>query len=223
VLLGTTNPAKLREWRRLLRDLPVPLLSLSDISSVPPSIEETGASFLENALVKARAYAAWSGLPALADDGGLQIDALGGAPGIHSRRWVDGTEASDERLIAHTLECLAGVPEWQRGASMIVVAVLAVPEEGVPLHAGVSGLARWWTALHAGWSIHGQGAIVGSISREPSPRRERGFPYRSLFVLPDGRFYVDLQEAEHTVLLHRRAAAEPIRQAIAHACAVRSD
>ncbi len=223
MLLGTTNPAKIREWRGLLADLAVPLLSLQDIGAVPPQIDETGATFLENALAKARAYAAWSGLPALADDGGLQIDALGGAPGIHSRRWVDGTEANDERLIAHTLERLANVPEGQRGASMITVAVLAVPEEGVPLHAGVSGLARWWKALPAGWSIHGQGTIAGSISREPSPRRDHGFPYRSLFVLRDGRFYVDLDGAELEGLLHRRAAAEPIRQAIARACVVPDD
>ena len=162
LLIATTNGAKIREYRRLLAELPIELVAPEG----PPSVDETGATFEENALLKARAYAAWSGLPSLADDGGIEIDALGGEPGVRSARWL-GREATDEELIAHTLERLRGVPPEQRGARMRVVCALAEP---------------------AGHVTVGQGVIRGVIAEQPLPTRDPGFPFRSVFVPTSGRF-----------------------------------
>lgn len=86
LLIATTNPAKVREYQRLLGDLPIELVVPTD----PPRVVESGENFQENALLKARAYASWSGLPSLADDGGIEIDALDGEPGVRSARWLAG-------------------------------------------------------------------------------------------------------------------------------------
>src|SRR4030095_9716809 len=89
LLLGSANQGKLRELRTILGGLPVELVGLAEAGlGEPPEVEETGDSFLENALLKARAYAAWSGLAAVADDSGLEVDALGGAPGVRSARYA---------------------------------------------------------------------------------------------------------------------------------------
>ena len=162
LLIATTNQAKIREYRRLLGDLPIELVAPVD----PPRVEETGATFEENALLKARAYAAWSGLPSLADDGGIEIDALGGEPGVRSARWL-GREAADEELIAYTLERLRGVPPERRGAQMRVACALAEP---------------------AGHVTVGQGIIRGVIAEQPLPTRDPGFPFRSVFVPAGGGF-----------------------------------
>lgn len=191
-LLATRNPAKQRELLPLLADLPVRWLTLADWPDAP-EVEETGSTFEENALLKARFYATWSGLPALADDGGLEIDALGGEPGVRSRRWL-GDEDDDEALIAYTLERMRGVPPEQRGAQFRVVLALAWPN---------------------GTHVLSTGAIRGVISSVPSPRRDPGFPYRAVFWLPEvGKFYLDLTAAEHEQLNHRRAAIGPIRAAL---------
>ena len=88
LLLASANQGKLRELRAILGGLPVELVGLDDAGTgEPPEVEETGETFLENALLKARAYAAWSGLAAVADDSGLEVDALGGAPGVRSARY----------------------------------------------------------------------------------------------------------------------------------------
>jgi XTP/dITP diphosphohydrolase len=192
LLLATGNRAKLRELRRLLSDLPLEIVTPDELGT-PPRVEETGATFEENARLKARAYAAWSGLPALADDGGLEVDALGGEPGVRSARWL-GREASDEELIATTLERLRGVPPAERGAALRLVVALVWPD---------------------GAEVLGQGIIRGVIAEEATPRRESGFPFRSVFFLPElGRYYVDLTPEEHERINHRRAALGPIRAAL---------
>ena len=100
LLLASANQGKLRELRTILDGLPVELVGLTEAGlGEPPVIEETGDTFLANALLKARAYAAWSGLAAVADDSGLEVDALGGAPGVRSARYA-GPGASDRRLTA---------------------------------------------------------------------------------------------------------------------------
>jgi XTP/dITP diphosphohydrolase len=162
LLIATTNGAKVREYRRLLGDMAIELVA----PEAPPEVEETGTTFEANALLKARAYAAWSGLPSLADDGGIEIDALGGEPGVRSARWL-GRPASDDELIAHTLERLRGVPPAGRGAQMRVVCALAVPGQGETI---------------------GQGVIRGVIAEQPLPTRDAGFPFRSVFVPSGGGF-----------------------------------
>src|SRR5438132_10853562 len=127
-MIGTTNRAKVREHLELLADLPVSWVTVWDVGE-PPEVDETGQTFVENALIKARTYAAWSGLPTLADDGGLAIDALGGEPGVTSKRWIDGRETSDEELIAYTLERMRGVTLGRRGAAMQIAVALVGANE----------------------------------------------------------------------------------------------
>lgn len=192
-LLATTNPAKRRELLALFAELPVQWRWLGDFDN-RPHVEEHGSSFQENALIKARAYAAWSGLPALADDGGLEIDALGGEPGVLSRRWCRGVEGSDELLIAYGLERMRGFPAEQRGAQFRVALALAFPDGRV--YAG-TGISR------------------GRIATEPSPGRDPGFPYRSIFVLPElGKYAVDLTPEEEALIGHRRAARAQLLAAL---------
>jgi XTP/dITP diphosphohydrolase len=184
-LLATTNPAKRRELLALLGELPVNWRWLGEFPG-RPRVEETGQTLEENALIKARAYTAWSGLPALADDGGLEIDALGGEPGVRSRRWPNGVEASDEALIAYALERMQGIPEELRGAQFRVALALAFPD---------------------GRLFQGTGVSRGVIARTASPTRDPGFPYRSIFYLPDLRRYsVDLAHDDQSQVSHRRTA-----------------
>jgi len=201
VLIGTTNPAKIREHRALLGDLPIELVALDQVGT-PPEVEENGLTFAENALIKARAYAAWSGLATLADDGGLAIDALNGEPGVRSKRWIDGRESSDEQLIAYTLERLRGLPIGQRGAAMKIAVALVTPSPGP------------WpsSARQRGHEIVGEGEIRGYVPVEASPRRDPGFPFRSVFKVAGlDKYYLDLTPEEHERFNHRRQAVEPIR------------
>jgi XTP/dITP diphosphohydrolase len=168
LLLGTTNSAKVREYQRLLGDLPIELVLPTD----PPTVAETGLTFAENALIKGRAYAAWSGLPSLADDGGIEIDALDGEPGVHSARWL-GRAASDEELIAYALERLRGVPTARRGAQMRAVCALVLP---------------------GGDETLGEGVMRG-VLRESAVPFEPGFPYRALFVASAADPFRHRQEA----------------------------
>ncbi|HUE75311.1 MAG TPA: non-canonical purine NTP pyrophosphatase [Chloroflexota bacterium] len=188
-LLATTNQAKRREILSILAAVPVHWRTLVDLPGAP-KVEETGTTFEENAVLKARSYAEWSGLPTLADDGGLAIDALNGEPGVRSRRWIEGRDSSDEDLITYTIESLRGVPPGKRGARMIVVEALAMPDGEV---------------------ITSTAAIVGTIAVEASPLRDAGFPFRSVFYLPDlGKFYGELTLEEHERVNHRREALVPI-------------
>jgi XTP/dITP diphosphohydrolase len=215
VLLGTTNQAKRRELSALLDDRPIRLLTLDQIGR-PPEVAETGATLEENARLKARAFAGWSGLPTIADDGGLEIDALGGEPGVRSRRWIEGRDASDEELIAYTFERLDGVPLARRGASMRVVIAFAMPPSDAPIHPGARALGAT-EALVARLAdgpaeLVGEGRIVGLVPSAPWPGRDPGFPYRSVFYLPGlDKFYGQLTPSEHELVNHRRAAVEPIR------------
>ena len=173
--------------------MPIELVEPSAIGA-PPNVEETGETFRENALLKARAYAAWSGLPSLADDGGLEIDALGGEPGVRSRRWIGGRDASDAELIEYTLERMRGLSQPRRRAGMRVATALVTPD---------------------GTEVAGEGTIRGLIATRASARVDPGFPFRSLFVVRNLRkLYVDLTEAEHELVNHRRTALAPIRAAL---------
>ena len=130
LLLASANQGKLRELRSILAGLPVELVGLAEAGpGEPPGVEETGDTFLENALLKARAYAAWSGLAAVADDSGLEVDALGGAPGVRSARYA-GQGAGDQANRDKLLAALAGVPPERRAARFRCAAVLVDPDVG---------------------------------------------------------------------------------------------
>lgn len=160
LLIATHNRGKKAEYAAILGDLPLELVSLTDLN-IDVEIEETGKTFEENALLKARGYAALTGLPTLADDSGLEVDALDGAPGIHSARYA-GPEASDEDLYTLLLHNLRGVPPSERSARFCCVIALVWPE------------GREETV---------EGVCEGRILQEP--RGERGFGYDPVFYVPE--------------------------------------
>lgn len=169
LLIATTNSGKLAEIKHFLKDLPLQLVSLSDLK-IKEKPDENYNTFLANAKHKARFYSQKSGLIALADDGGLEIDFLNGAPGVKSRRWRTGFDNStDQELIDHTLEKLKNVPLKKRGAQLVTVLVLALPNGKV---------------------FCSKGIIRGIISQKPYHMVTSGFPYRSLLYLPEiKKFY----------------------------------
>ena len=127
LLIATTNPAKIAEYRIILKNLPLELITLGDLN-IQKSIEEDGKTFEENAIKKVKFYSKLSGLPTLAEDGGIEVDYLNGERGVKSRRWP-GHEASDEELIEITLKKLGGVPAEKRGAQLRIVIALSINNE----------------------------------------------------------------------------------------------
>ena len=196
LLVATTNPGKLSELREFLSDLPITVVSLTDVG-ITSHVEETGKTFKDNAILKATHYAKDSGLPTIADDGGLEIDALGGEPGVKSHRWIHGTkDSSDEELIVYTLERMKGLPRARRGAQLHLVMAFATPE---------------------GKTFISEGAIRGIIPDKPSSYRRKGFPYRSLLYLPDlKKFYNhdELTKEENEQYNHRKMAVEQLKPII---------
>jgi XTP/dITP diphosphohydrolase len=161
LVVATTNQGKLQEFRALLADLPFDLHSLSELGIAAP--EESGASFLENALLKARHAAAAGNAAAIADDSGLEVDALGGAPGIYSARYA-GPNADDALNNAKLLNALRGVPrERRRARSRCALVFVAGPGDPAPLIA--------------------EGVWEGLILE--SPQGSGGFGYDPYFWLPD--------------------------------------
>jgi XTP/dITP diphosphohydrolase len=192
LLLASANQGKLRELRAILEGLPVELVGLAEAGlGEPPEVEETGETFLENALLKGRAYAAWSGMAAVADDSGLEVDALGGAPGVRSARYA-GPGASDPANLDKLLTALAGVPPERRTARFRCAAVLVDPDD------------RTWHA-EAAW----EGRILDT------PRGSGGFGYDPVF-LPDGwdRTSAEVDQATKDAASHRGKAFRALRPAI---------
>ena len=127
IILATRNPGKLAELRRILAaaGLGVTVADLDDVPGMP-GVAETGRTFAENALLKARAVAAFTGLPAVADDSGLCVDALNGMPGVLSARW-SGRHGDDEANLRLLLGQIADVPAGERGARFVCAAALVLP------------------------------------------------------------------------------------------------
>ena len=187
LLVATHNKGKLREYKELLRDLPVRLVYLDEVG-IHEDVPETGSTFEENAVQKATAYARLSGLVTLADDSGLEVDALGGRPGIHSARYA-GPNASDEDRIRKLLAELEGVPPERRTARFRCVIAVASPEGDV---------------------ITEQGTVEGVIA--DAPRGHHGFGYDPIFYLPDrGCTMAELPPEEKNRISHRARAAEAIK------------
>jgi len=182
LVLATGNAGKAREISAVLAPAGVAIVSQAEFGL--ESADETGATFIENAILKARHAAAGSGLPAIADDSGLVVDALGGAPGIHSARYADG--GGDAANVRKLLDALAGVPAGARSARFVCVAVLlAHPEDPLPLVCE----GRW----------------EGTIAL--SPRGAGGFGYDPVFIpLGDRRSAAELEPGEKNRLSHRGQA-----------------
>ena len=160
LLIATHNPGKVREYQHLLAGLPLELTYPAQ-ESLDIEVAETGESFAENAKLKAAAYARASGFLTLADDSGLEVDALGGEPGIHSARYA-GQGASDEERYQLLLEKLRGVPWEERTARFRCIIAVATPEGQV----------------HTA-----EGTCEGIITL--APKGEHGFGYDPVFYLPE--------------------------------------
>ena len=194
LLVATRSAHKLRELGELL-DLPgSELISLAAIG-VDDDAPEPFASFEENAVAKARFYAAASGLPTLADDSGLEVDALGGGPGVRTRRYA-GEDATDDENNAKLLRELAGVPVSRRAARYVCVLAFVGDAAGDP-------------------TVR-RGTFAGRIAL--APRGRNGFGYDPIFepfdVAPGGRTVAQMTRAEKNAVSHRAVAARQMRDAL---------
>ena len=190
LLIATHNPGKLSELTWLLGDVPFDLVSLADVG-IHHQVDETGETFERNAALKAETYARLSGLPTLADDSGLEVDALDGEPGVRSSRYA-GDNATDADRIAFLLRKLDNIPEGDRTARFRCVIAVAWP--GVPLE------------LHSGAC---EGRIIDV------PRGSNGFGYDPVFVITAmGRTMAELTTAQKNRVSHRSAAARKAAAAL---------
>ena len=206
LLLATRNPKKLDELRRILSPLlTVEVLGLDD---VPPydEVPETGATFTDNALLKAREAVRHTGMVSVADDSGIAIDALNGMPGVLSARWA-GARKSDAANLQLVLEQLADTPDERRGAAFVCVAALVTPS-GVGGSSGVVGSSGVETVV--------AGQMPGRVVREP--RGSNGFGYDPIFVA-DGKDVTngELPPAEKDAISHRGKALRGLAPHIAAA------
>jgi XTP/dITP diphosphohydrolase len=193
LVLASRNPAKLAELSRILADgnVPVDLVTLDDFPQMP-EVAETGRTFTENALLKARAVAAFTGLPTVAEDSGICIDALNGMPGVLSARW-SGVHGDDEANLRLVLGQLADVPAGQRGAHFACAAALVLP---------------------AGPEHVTEGTLHGSVTA--APRGTNGFGYDPIF-LPDSSELTtaEMAPADKDKISHRGRALRHLAPIIA--------
>jgi len=219
ILVATKNKGKMREMKEFLQTNGLEVLSLTDLSaqtgfSNAPDVEETGKTFEENALLKAKTYFEWSGIPSVADDGGLEIDFLNGEPGVKSRRWL-GYEMTDQELIDLALKKLGGVPKEKRTARLRTVVIY---------YDGKNILSETT-------------AIEGYITERQEKECEAGYPFRAIFWVPKfsakggfqpeadqplagaknsggNKLFQDLSHDEHEAINHRREACFKLKERI---------
>jgi XTP/dITP diphosphohydrolase len=189
LILATRNADKLRELADLLGGLGVEFVSLADYPEVP-EVAETGATYLDNARAKALAVARACGTAALGDDSGIEVDALGGRPGLHSARYSGGRSADNLALLLHQLE---GVPTEQRTARFRCALVVALPD---------------------GRTLTAEGTCEGVIAG--APRGSHGFGYDPVFVDPaSGQTFGEMDPARKHALSHRARACGALRPHLA--------
>jgi XTP/dITP diphosphohydrolase len=200
LVIATANTGKLREFRALLAGLPFEPVSQASLGVAP--IPETGSSFSSNALLKARHAAAATGAAAIADDSGLEVDALGGAPGIYSARYA-GEGADEAANNAKLLAALAGVPDAERRARYRCALVFV---EGPADHSPLTAEGVW------------EGFIL------EAPRGTGGFGYDPYFWLPDlAASAAELDPAEKNRRSHRGTALRSLREQLAARMDARSE
>jgi XTP/dITP diphosphohydrolase len=189
LVIATKNAGKLREFRALLAGLPLEPMAALEM----PEVAETGTTFAENAELKARAAAEWSGQWALADDSGLEVDALDGGPGVYSNRFA-GENTTEEERNRKLIELLQGVPPERRGARYRAVVAVAAPD------------GRLWLS---------EGVCEGRIVDEP--RGSHGFGYDPHFFLPEyGCTMAELDPEEKNRISHRARALARARAVLEH-------
>jgi len=186
LVLATENPGKTREIRELLKDFPVTIKNLDDFGPIP-KVEEDGATFDDNAFKKASFTAKALGFPALADDSGLEVEALGGEPGVHSARYA-GPSATDQERMAKLLQEMEG--KTNRAAAFMCVISIAVP----------SGVALTY-----------EGRCEGLIAEVPAG--ENGFGYDPVFYYPPlKKTFAQLSAEEKNRISHRGTALAELKE-----------
>ena len=193
LVLASKNPVKLRELQEILGSLGVEVLLESQVG-LDLEVEETGTTFEENAFLKADTVMKASGLPAIADDSGLVVDALNGAPGVYSARF--GGKESDAARTALLLEKLEGVPAEKRTARFVSAIACRLPD---------------------GRTVTAKGSCEGVVA--DAPRGQGGFGYDPVFLVPSlGKTFAELSAEEKNQISHRgaalRAFAEKFREAV---------
>lgn len=194
LLIATRNPGKLLELKKFLSDLSLDLVSLSELN-IKEEVEENGKTYKENSQKKALFYSKLSGLPTIADDGGIEIEALGGKPGIQSHRWF-GEGATDEKMVQAMIKIANKLPDNNRKAFFRTVISFAQPSGKV-------------------WSISGE--VEGEISKKPYLNILKGYPYRSFFYLPRIKKYYhedELTDSEQRMYNHRYKAIGKLKRII---------
>ncbi|MDO8548336.1 MAG: non-canonical purine NTP pyrophosphatase [bacterium] len=192
-LIATTNLGKLAQYCSQLADLNLELVSLADLGL--ESIEETGKTFEKNALLKAQTYFKQSGFPCIADDGGLEIDALGGKPGVYSRRWKTGDEnVTDQELVDFTIEQMREVPLEKRSARFKMAMVFVDA---------------------AGTAHTAEASTEGYVPPEASSKILKGMPFDSVLFIPQyNKIRSELNEDEHEQINQRVLAIKKLKPII---------
>jgi XTP/dITP diphosphohydrolase len=191
LLIATTNAAKFAEYRLLLEGFNLELVSLRDVG-IDTTAPENGANFVENARLKANFYFDHAGLATLADDGGLEVDALDGAPGVRSHRWL-GADASDRALAEEIIKRMSAVEPALRTARLRAAAALVFDQGG----------ARRERVVEA--------AFEGTIAHRCYQQIQPGFPYRAVLLVPGrGCYLAELGEDEAARLSQRRLTVEAL-------------
>ncbi len=191
LLIATHNQAKLDEIQKFLKHLlpHLEIVSLKDLA-ITDEPEETGKTFTENAKLKAEFYARLTGLPSIADDGGLLIDALHGEPGIHSSRWL-GRPATAQELIDYCLLRMKDVPDDKRTARFETCLYFYNPGDKK--------------------NSCKKGTVEGTIAKKAHKNVLYGYQYRSVFIVTQfGKYYLDLTPEEHAQINHRLAALKQL-------------
>lgn len=178
-VIATHNQKKLKELSRILKPLGIEAVTAADLGIKLEEVEETGSTFEENAELKAAAACRQTGLPAVADDSGLQVDALNGAPGVFSARYA-GEGATDADRYNKLLLEMSGIPDEKRSARFVSAICCVFP---------------------SGDKVYARGECEGKIGYEP--KGENGFGYDPLFVVSDGRTYAQLSDEEKDAISHR--------------------
>ena len=193
LLVATTNQGKFNEVQAFLSKLPLRIISLKSLAN-PPAVVEDGATFEENAIRKARMLARHSGLMTLADDSGIEVNALGGAPGIYSARY-SGEEGDDDKNNEKLLRELADVPEEKRTARYVCALALCVP--------GAAGMKEWLARETC------EGRIAYALSGA------NGFGYDPLFFyLPFGKTFGEIDRETKATVSHRGKALRKLAETL---------
>lgn len=187
LLIGTGNQAKVNSYKKFLKDFDLEIISAKDLDIPVP--EEHGNTFEEEAVNKAKYYYEKSGIPTIVDDGGMEIEALNGEPGVKSNRWA-GHEMNDSEIIAEVMKRMKDVPAGKRACKFTITIALATPFGIFTSHGGVEGI----------------------IAEKPSEKVIPHYPYRSVTYLPNyNKYWCEIDDEEEKILDHRKHALEKLR------------